>query len=430
MQPRVLAVLTSCLIGGLPPSAALSQEPAADTSPQEIETVRVFLDCQTFLCDFDHFRREIPFVNWMRDRQDDQVHVLGTAHRTGGGGREHTHAIIGLEEFTGWVDTLTYVSSNTDTQTEIRDGLVGTVKLGLVRYVAGTPAGERLRITYQAPTVAAPAGPVDDPWNLWVFTISVGGGFNGESQLRSFSGNGSVRANRIAEDLKLDFRVSTRLRRDETDVPELDTTFVNTQERYNFDGLAVRSVGEHWSVGVGTSAASSNFINTDLAIAGGPAIEYTIYPYSESTRRHFTFLYTAGVAAFDYEEETVFGVTSEVRPKHVLEISLGIQQAWGSVNASVEGSQFLHDLSKHRIDLFGGLSIRLFRGLNFNLFGGASRVKDQLFISGAELTPEERLLRTRQFATDFSYFGNISFSYRLGSKFANVVNPRMGQFFF
>ena len=425
MQPRVLAVLTSCLIGGLPHSAALSQEPAADTSPQEIETVRVFLDCQTFFCDFDHFRREIPFVNWMRDRQDAQVHILGTAQRTGGGGREHTLAFIGLEEFTGWVDTLTYVSSNTDTQTEIRDGLVGTVKLGLVRYVAGTPAGERLRITYQAPTVTAPAGPIDDPWNLWVFTISMGGDLSAESQLRSFSGSGSINANRTAERFKINLRVSGRYNRDETDIPELDTTFVNQQERYNFNGLAVWSLDDHWSAGGRASALGNSFVNQDLTVRAGPALEYNVYRYAESTRRQLTFLYTAGLAGFNYEEETVFGKTSEVRPTHSLEVTVAVQQPWGEIDVSVEATQFLHDLGKHRIDLSAGLSIRLFRGLNVNVFGGASRIKDQLFISGAGLTPEERLLRTRQFETDFFYFANIGFSFRFGSKFANVVNPRM-----
>jgi hypothetical protein len=84
--------------------------------------------------------------------------------------------------------------------------------------------------------------------------------------------------------------------------------------------------------------------------------------------------------------------------------------------------------------LFGGPRIRLFRGLNFNVIASIARIKDQIFIAGAGLTPEERLLRTRQFTTDFQYFVNLSFSYRFGSRFANIVNPRMGggggEFFF
>ncbi len=112
---------------------------------------------------------------------------------------------------------------------------------------------------------------------------------------------------------------------------------------------------------------------------------------------------------------------------HVLDISLGVVAPWGSLNTSLVASQFLHDLSKHRIDLTGGVSVRLFRGLNFNLFAGASRIKNQLYISGAGLTPEERLQRTGQFETDFLFFGTIGFSYRFGSSFANVVNTRLGR---
>jgi hypothetical protein len=137
----------------------------------------VFLDCQTFFCDFDHFRREITFVNWVRDRQDADVHVLGTGQATGGGGRAHTIAFIGLRRSVGRTDTLRYVSTNTDTPVEIRDELVRVVKLGLVPFVAPTEIGEGLDVIFRSPAAAHPTTQTDedDPWNLWVFTVSVGG---------------------------------------------------------------------------------------------------------------------------------------------------------------------------------------------------------------------------------------------------------------
>ncbi len=414
----VLLVLV-CIL----PTAALGQDPdpAAQSAEDEIQ---VFLDC--IFCDFDHFRREIPFVSWVRDRQDADVHVLVTLQITGGGGREYTFTLIGLRELAGRVDTLQYTSLNTDTSAEIRDGTVKVVKLGLVPFVATTSLRDLLDVTYRRPVIARPAAQDNDPWNLWVFTLSVGGNLRGESERRSLSGNGSIRANRTAENVKIDLRLSGRASRAETDVPELDTTFVNTQERFDFNGLVVWSLSDHWSAGIRTSALRSNFVNQDLTITAAPTIEYNIFPYRESTRRQLTVRYSIGVSVFDYEEVTVFGRTSETRPTHRLEVGLRTQQPWGSISASVTGFQFLHDLSKHRLSLFGGPSIRLFRGLNFNVFGSVARIKDQLFIAGAGLTPEERLLRTRQFSTDFQYFINLSFSYRFGSRFANVVNPRMG----
>ncbi|NIM49493.1 MAG: hypothetical protein GTN62_04925 [Gemmatimonadales bacterium] len=403
-------------------SSAAAQEPAAQ---QQAEALRVFLDCQTFWCDFDHFRREIPFVNWMRDRQDAQVHILGTAQRTGGGGREHTLAFIGLEEFGGRTDTLVYVSSADDTEAEIRDGLVRTVMLGLVPYVAGTPIAERLAITYQAPAVAVPAGPVDDPWDYWVFRVRGGGNVSGESQRRRYSVNGSLSANRTTEGFKISIWANGRYSRSELEIPELDTTIIDSRRNYSIRGLSVWSLGPRWSAGVHGSLTASTFVNQDLVIRAGPAIEHNIFPYSVSTRRLLTLLYTIGVAAFKYEEETIFDKTSEVRPIHNLELSLEVQQPWGEIDASLEGSQFLHDLSKHRIDLFGGFQVRLFRGLNFNAFGNVARVKDQLFLSKAGLTPEDILLSRRAQGTDFQYWVNFGFSYRFGSKFNNIVNPRM-----
>jgi len=422
MRRTALPLAVACLSCTLSLGSLAAQEPAPQT-----DALYVFLDCQTFYCDPDHFRREIPYVNWMRDRQDAQVHILGTSQTTGGGGREHTLTFIGLGDFEGRVDTLVYVSSNTDTEAERRDALVHTVKLGLVPFVAGTPLAQGLRITYEAPGAGPPTvTAAEDPWNLWVFTTSVSVSLDGESEYRYFSGNGSIRADRTADNVKLNFRASGRYSRQETDVPELDTTYVAEQQRYTFTGLAVWSLSAHWSAGARASVEKYTYQNQDLALLAGPAVEYDIFPYAESTRRQVTLEYRVGVAAYNYSEVTVFDETSEVRPIHTAEIGAGIQQPWGNINVSLEALQYLHDLSQHRIDLFGSLGLRVFRGLDFRLFGSVARVKDQLYLSGAGLTPEERLLRVRAFATDFYYYASIGLSYRFGSKFANVVNPRMG----
>jgi hypothetical protein len=423
MRFSTLKIMMWCLSVTLPGAAALGQDAASQLQP-----LQVFLDCQTFFCDFDHFRREITFVNWVRDREDADVHVLGTGQATGGGGQALTIAFIGLRQSDGRTDTLRYVSTNTDTPAEIRDELVRVVKLGLVPFVAPTEIGEALDVIHRRPTAARPTIQADeeDPWNLWVFTVSVGGDASGESERRRMAGNGSIRANRTAEDFKVDLRVTGRVSRDETDVPELDTTFVNTQKRFNFDGLFVWSLGDHWSAGIRTSVLSNNFVNQDFTLRGGPALEYDLYPYVESTRRQLTFRYSLGLSAFNYDEVTVFGETFEVRPNHQLEVGLAVQQPWGSISASVNAFQYIHDLSKHSVSLFGGPRLRLFRGLTFNVFGSVARIKDQIFIAGGGLTPDERLLRTRQLSTAFRYFVNLGFSYRFGSKSANVVNPRMG----
>jgi hypothetical protein len=132
------------------PAGALGQE-AADTAQAPDEALHVFMDCRSRYCDFDHFRREIAFVNYVRDRRDSEVHVLVTTRRTGSGGEEFTIEFIGQGDFETVDDTLFYFSSDTDVEDEIRGGLTHTLKLGLVRYVARLPMAERLDVTYEAP---------------------------------------------------------------------------------------------------------------------------------------------------------------------------------------------------------------------------------------------------------------------------------------
>jgi len=425
-----------CAIVGLACVAEVgtAQEPAAQT----IAAPKVYFDCQDFFgyCDFNYTRQEMPYLNWVRDRQDADIHVLITFLQTGGGGRQFSMEFIGLGPFAGRRDTLHYTSDGTDSTDEIRTGVTRTVKLGLAPFLAGTPLAERLDVTYTVPESASAsqvaASPEDDPWNFWVFTISANGYGNGESQQRSFDGYASVGANRTTDAMKLDLEVSGSGSRSEFDVldstvtPILDTTYVSTRASYYFEGLAVGSLSDHWSAGLRASASRSTRLNQDLAVRAGPAVEYNLYPYSESSRRQITAEYSVGFAAFDYGQITVYDKLSEVHPTHRLRLGAQVTQPWGTVNLTLTGTQFLQDLSKHNVNLFGSVNLRLVRGLNFRIGGSIARIKDQLYISRAGLTPEEVLLEIRNRQTNFSYFASVGLSFRFGSKFANVVNTRMG----
>lgn len=385
--------------------------------------LRVFLDCQSLFCDFDHLRREIGFVDWVRDREVAEIHVLGTSQGTGGGGREFTLTFIGRARFAGQQDTLRFISNATDTQTEERDALTRTLKLGLVRFAAGTAIADRIVITYDAPSVDVPAVPTDDPWNFWVFEFGVGGSIRGEEQQRNYSVNGRIEANRVTEAWKVGLFARAGYDRSEFEF-ELDSTFINRSRNIFFRGQSVWSLGAHWSAGFVAWSDVSTFRNFRFSLQGGPSVEFNVYPYSESSRRALTIQYTVGVAYFDYDSVTVFGKESETLPKHVLEVGGGAQQPWGNVFVRVEASQFLNDPAKHRIELLGGFNLRLFRGLQLNLFGSVARVKDQINLPAGELSPEEILLRRRQLGTEFEYRVNMGFNYTFGSIFNNIVNPR------
>jgi hypothetical protein len=428
---RTLFVALAWAAAGAAPSLAHAQVVA---TPTPGEATAVFLDCHTRLCDFDHLRRTIPVVNWVRDRQDADVHVLVTDERTGSGGTRYTFAFLGLRAFAGREYTVEYVTSPDNTYEEDRAGFTRVLQLALGPYIAETPGAHRVTIGFAAPATDVPTPaltPQADPWDFWVFRIGVNGGMNGESQERFFRGNASISANRITEGFKFSFRARTRGHRSEFDVidstvtPILDTTFVSTFESYSLETLAAWSLGPHWSWGILAEVDRNSSLNWDFAFRGGPAVEYDIFPYEESTRRIITFRYVAGLTAFNYRDTTIFFETAEILPAHVLEVELGITEPWGGIHAGLEAFQYLHDLRRHSIGVGGGFSIRLVRGLDFNMGGNVSRIKDQLYLPKEDLSPEQVLLQQRQRGTDFRFGLNIGLGFRFGSKFNNVVNPRM-----
>lgn len=414
---RVLMVATVSIVTSVG-SVLLAQEETG------VDAIKVFLDCD--FCDFDHFRREVTFVNYMRDRRDAQVHVLVTRQSTGGG-REYTFHFIGLREFAGQEDTLRYQASSTDTEAETRDGLVHTFEMGLIPFVAGTPIGSRITISYEQPEVQQVATPEEDPWNFWVFRLRTGGSANGESQQTRWSVNGSVSADRLTEDWKIDSDLSGRFSRSVFDLGDGEE-FVSTSKNFNGELLVVRSISDHWSVGGGVNGFSSTFTNRDLALSIRPAVEYSLFPYEESTRKQLIFLYQVGPFYFNYEEVTLFDKLEETRFRQSLEVAYEVTQPFGQVGVSIQGSHFLHDFALHRIDVRSDLSIRLVRGLNLNLFGSISRIKDQIHLPRADIPDEEILVQRRQLGTSFRYFVFWSLSYTFGSIFSNVVNPRMDEF--
>jgi hypothetical protein len=425
MRAGVIAAACACVVSCSPLAGQDSLRTAQDSA------VRVFLDCPDSFCDFDYYRTEITFVNWVRDRQFAQVHLLITTQSTGGG-REYTLTFIGLERFAGTVDTLHWTSSTTDTDDDIRRGLAKTMRLGIVRFVAKTPLAARLEISYNAPTAAV--AQVHDPWNYWVFSTRVNTNFLGEKTYKFQYLSGGLSANRITADWKIQLSANASYRQTDFIIPLYDSNGVETGQdvitniarSYGADALVGRSAGRHWSAGVRGSAFSSTYSNQDLTLNVGPAIEYDVFPYSESTRRLLTFQYRISIVNLNYADSTIFDKVAETRGRQSLTLSLDAKQPWGSAGVAIEGSHYLHDFSKNLLQMFGNGSFRIFKGLSFDFFANVELIHDQLFIRKGVASQQEVLLRRRQLATSYLYQGFMGLRYTFGSKYANVVNPRFG----
>jgi hypothetical protein len=394
------------------------------------QQIRVFVDCDWY-CDMDFIRTEIGWVDYMRDRADAQVHILVTTEATGGGGRRHTLEFIGLREFAGRADTLVYTSTSEDTQDVIRRGLTNTIRIGLVRYVAGTPLADRLTIGIADPprapgAAAVAAAQAHDPWNFWTFRIGMNGSGSAESRQQSYSASGSLSANRTTEDWKISLSSSGSYNEQNFELSEAQK-IKSVRRLYTGSSLIVRSISPHVSIGGRALATTSTFGNIGLSLSLTPAVEYNFFDYAESTRRQFTVRYGAGVRYFDYRDMTIFGELEETRPIHTLDIGYATRQPWGSINIGASASQYLHDTSRYNANLGGGLSdIRLFKGFSFNLYGDYTHVKDQLALPAGNLTPEQILLRQRELDTNYRFYVLLGLGYRFGSIYNNVVNPRFG----
>jgi len=399
--------------------------------PSDNNALHVFLDCQGGSwrhCDFDHVRREIQWVNWVRDRKDAQVHLLVTAQQTGGGGSSYTLDFIGLDELDAETDSISYVSDPDDTQAEVRDKLTQTFAVGLVRYVTSTPLAQQLQISIEESSEqTAQTGQEEDPWNLWVYRVSAHGSFNEEALQKGSSFSWHLSANRTSDRLKVNVSTSGWSSRDEFEID--GETLKSTARSANTNLLTVWSLSDHWSMGLIAAANHSSFSNIDRALIGGPLVEFSVFPYHESTRKTFTFQYSVESVDNEYKAATVSGETEEVLGRHRMVAALDIQQPWGGLFGQVAGTQYFQDSSTHRVDTRLGANVRVFRGLDFNISGSFSRIKDQFFLPAGGLTPEEILLQRVQRETDFRYRLNMGFSYRFGSKLANVVNPRMSRGF-
>lgn len=421
------STLAVCLALAVLPALLFLPAGSAAQANRPQRPMRVYVDCQR--CDFDYLREQVPSVDYVRDPAVADVHVLVTEEDTGAGGDEFTFRFIGLQDLAGRADTLRYVAQQVQSEDEVREGYTRTFGLGLVRYMAYASTTEGIDLSFRGVEVE-PGGQVAaaDPWNLWVFRTSMSGQVDGERLERSRRFDGSFSASRTTPEFKIDVNLWGEYEWEEFDFEEDDGSVRSrsaSSTEIDVSTTAVWSLGPHWSWGVTTEVGANSPSNQDLYVRGGPALEYSLYPYAEATSRQVTALYRIGGASFQYQDTTVFGQLAETRPEHSLEVSADFRQPWGEFVLSVEGSHFLDDIDQHRVDIFSELEIRLFRGFNLDIRGSVARVKDQIYLPITEVELEDRLTGRVELGTDFEYSMSIGFSFTFGSVFNNVVNPRI-----
>jgi len=392
--------------------------------------LRVFIDCRSGGCDEEFFRKELSWVDHVRDQKDADVHVLVTGQGTGGGGNEYRIRFIGLGPFGGAEDSVTRNSEAGATEDARRRLLLQAFTLGLVRFAAATPVGSQLKITPPSSTTPTQTTAAADKWNFWVFRTGFNVGMDGEasSSFQNFNVNQS--ANRITNDWKINVNAGASYSSSKYDLGDGEI-FESTRRGWNFNALAVKSLSAHWSAGVKGGTQRSSYNNQKLNVRVAPGIEWNFFPYSKSTDRQLTFQWTVGIDRFVYDEQTIFFKTEETTGDQSFTSFLNLRQPFGSINVTFEAGHYFHDVGKYKMKLFIDTELRVTRGLSINFDGSYQILHDQLYLKLGDSSNEEIIARQRQLATSYRYFGFVGITYRFGSINNNIVNQRFnGNAFF
>lgn len=401
-------------------SGVISADDETNQTDSSIQDgLKIYIDCNS--CDFDYLRREISFVNFVRDRKQADVHLLVTRQRTGSGGRDYKVEFIGQNNFENMSDTLSFQTLESDTEDIIRTKTMKIFKAGLIRFVSNLPIINEISINYTKP---AEKEEVVDKWNHWVIDISGHSWLNGQKSYRSLNANGNINARRVTEGSRLRFGLWANYNEDKFDYEDYKALSISRSK--GIDGSLVFSINDHWSWGYFYDIYSSSYSNKKIQINSTPAIEYNIFPYAESSRRELRIQYLVGLNYVKYEEETIYFKSKEWLTRHTLRTTLEMVQPWGSAEATISASSYLHDFKKNRLQFFGDLSVRLFEGFSFDINGQVSRIRDQLSLRRGIASDEEVLLRQHELATSYSYWLSFGFTYSFGSIYNNIVNSRFG----
>ena len=381
--------------------------------------LKVYIDCD--YCDFDYIRSEIRCVDYVRDRKEADIHVMITSQTTGSGGEEYTITFIGQLRFDAKNDTLLFTTRQDNTDDDVRKKMVNYLKIGLVPYVAKTPAAENLTISYSG---SSEVMDTQDNWNYWVFRTDMYFDVGSQESQSDVNLTGSIAADRITENWKI--RSDFFLEYDEEKYKINGKTITGVSRYKDLDAMVVRSLNRHWSTGMLAEVIQSSFSNQKLSLKVYPAIEYDIFPYNESTRRIFRLYYALGLEYNNYYQETIYDKKEEYLLREYFGSELEYKQPWGRIDLYTSFDNYLMDLKKNQLSFDTDVSVHLFKGFSFNVNANVSRIHNQISLPKGEATNEEILLEIRELETQYSYAFRVGFEYAFGSIYNNIVNPRFG----
>ena len=359
---------------------------------QAASPLKIFLDCED--CDFSFVRQNIEFISFVRDPKTADVHILSSESHTGSGGRKYFLSFIGMNGLTGNNFDYEYIADQSQTEDEIRKGLLKRIKLGILQYYSIEGMLDKVQIDLEEQESQGASGQIEDSWNNWVFRIDAGSDFNVEESKDQYSFSSELRIQKVTEEWKL--RIDADQQIDREDYIDDGEKFVNHQNETEVDANIIRSLSPRWSTGIFGEYSSRTYLNIKNSFGFDGAVEYNFFPWDISNQKVFTLRYQAGVETYSYNEETIYGKLDETLFYESIGLNLELVQPWGTIQSSLSARHYFHDFSKNRFTLDSDISVRLTKKFSVYFQLEAQIVHDQLYLSKDDASWEDVLLERRK----------------------------------
>jgi hypothetical protein len=210
------------------------------------ESLYFFLDCHD--CDFTFVRQELPFISFVRNPQLADVHILSSESRTGSGGRKYFLNFIGMNGLTGKNADYEYLSGQSETDDDVRRGLLKIIKTGILHFYSITGRLNNIEIELEKHETEEAVASGDDPWKLWIINIDAGSDFEKEESQNEYAFNSEIEIEKVTEAWKTNFELSYET--EQENYFDDGEKISNNQYQIEFSGNYIKSLNSRWSAGI------------------------------------------------------------------------------------------------------------------------------------------------------------------------------------
>lgn len=388
-------------------------------------SIKIFFECNE--CDKNYMAENLDIGQMTTEDNSSDVHVILNESSQGGGALVSSYIIIGHNRFKAIRDTIEFNISSELSPDEKRELEVDKLRLGLVPFVMKTPDASRLFLFLSEKEISQSIS--RDPWRNWVFYLSGMGSVYSQQNHYVRNLTMSLNINKITDKIKIESYTYYNYNESKYTLFDIDSNkfeFDTYLRNYSSHNLIVKSIKDHWGIGVMFHFMNDRPNNLDFQTRLGPAIEYNIFSYKDALHKQLRFLYSILYEKTNYVEYSIYDRLNHSGIRQNLSIMARFNQAWGFLDASVTGSNYMDDISLYSVggNIMTNIRIPKVNGLSFNISCGLNMFRDRIHEAKGFASQEDIYSRRRAISSDYQFSISAGISIRIGSKQFTRANPR------